>query len=148
MPYLQFIHISGPHLYGQLRDAYRRAGTRVFLREFTADMPAVYRAADASVSRAGASTIAELSLIGIPAVLVPFPYAMDDHQRANAEAVAASGGAVVLDDRDIRRPGGFLAAVRTLCEDEKKRRVMAEGMRKALPSGASEAIAEDIRSLI
>jgi UDP-N-acetylglucosamine:LPS N-acetylglucosamine transferase len=63
------------------------------------DMAAFYQAADVVVGRAGASTVAEVAVVGVPAVLVPLPGAPGDHQTANAAALAAAGGAVVLPDR-------------------------------------------------
>jgi UDP-N-acetylglucosamine--N-acetylmuramyl-(pentapeptide) pyrophosphoryl-undecaprenol N-acetylglucosamine transferase len=64
-------------------------------------MVAVYLEADLAVCRAGATTIAELCIMGVPAILVPYPYAADDHQRRNAEAMQAAGGAVLILDREL-----------------------------------------------
>jgi UDP-N-acetylglucosamine--N-acetylmuramyl-(pentapeptide) pyrophosphoryl-undecaprenol N-acetylglucosamine transferase len=64
-------------------------------------MDRLYAAADLAVCRAGASTVFELAAVGLPAVLVPYPHATDDHQTANARAVAAVGGAVVVADAEL-----------------------------------------------
>jgi UDP-N-acetylglucosamine--N-acetylmuramyl-(pentapeptide) pyrophosphoryl-undecaprenol N-acetylglucosamine transferase len=64
-------------------------------------MTDAYAAADLVLARSGASTLGELAATARPAILIPYPYAADDHQRANAEAFAASGAAVVADDRDL-----------------------------------------------
>jgi UDP-N-acetylglucosamine--N-acetylmuramyl-(pentapeptide) pyrophosphoryl-undecaprenol N-acetylglucosamine transferase len=76
---------------------------------FEADMASLYAAADVMVCRAGASTVAELTVTGTPAVLVPLPGAPGDHQQANARALVAAGAAVVLRDEDCT--GERLAAV-------------------------------------
>jgi UDP-N-acetylglucosamine--N-acetylmuramyl-(pentapeptide) pyrophosphoryl-undecaprenol N-acetylglucosamine transferase len=68
----------------------------VEIAEFFADLPARIAAAHLVIGRAGASTVSELAVIGRPSVLVPFPHALDQDQAANAAALAASGGAVVV----------------------------------------------------
>lgn len=75
-----------------------------------ADMTQVWAVADVAVCRAGAATVAELSALGVPAVLVPLPSAPGDHQQANAEAVAAEGRAIVVADRDVES-AQFVAAI-------------------------------------
>jgi len=76
--------------------ACRDAGIGAELAPFFADMPARIAGAHLVIARAGASTIAELTTIGRPAILVPYPHATDDHQSANATAIAAAGGAIVM----------------------------------------------------
>jgi UDP-N-acetylglucosamine--N-acetylmuramyl-(pentapeptide) pyrophosphoryl-undecaprenol N-acetylglucosamine transferase len=69
--------------------------------EYEEDMVSFYGAADVAVQRAGANTVAELSLAGVPAVLVPLPGAPGDHQGANARSMASAGGAVVIPDEQL-----------------------------------------------
>jgi UDP-N-acetylglucosamine--N-acetylmuramyl-(pentapeptide) pyrophosphoryl-undecaprenol N-acetylglucosamine transferase len=73
-------------------------------------MPLLYEAVDVMVCRAGAITVAELAVAGVPAVLVPLPGAPGDHQTANAEALVAAGAAVLVPDRecDVGRLGEIL----------------------------------------
>jgi UDP-N-acetylglucosamine--N-acetylmuramyl-(pentapeptide) pyrophosphoryl-undecaprenol N-acetylglucosamine transferase len=68
---------------------------------FIEDMAAAYAWADLVVCRAGALTVAELQAAGLPAVFVPFPAAVDDHQTANAEPMGAAGAAIILQERDL-----------------------------------------------
>jgi UDP-N-acetylglucosamine--N-acetylmuramyl-(pentapeptide) pyrophosphoryl-undecaprenol N-acetylglucosamine transferase len=80
-----------------VRAAYRAAGvTDAQVSPFIDDMAAAYRDADLVVCRAGATSIAELTVCGRPAILVPFPGATDDHQTANAKALEATGAAIHL----------------------------------------------------
>lgn len=69
--------------------------------EFIDDMAAAYSACDLLICRAGASTIAEVLVLGIPALYIPFPLAADDHQRANALSVVEAGAGVMIDDQEI-----------------------------------------------
>jgi UDP-N-acetylglucosamine--N-acetylmuramyl-(pentapeptide) pyrophosphoryl-undecaprenol N-acetylglucosamine transferase len=81
--------------------AYAAAGIAAEISAFFDDVPARLAAAHLVVARAGASSVAELAVVGRPALLVPLPGAIDDHQRANAAAMSAVGGAVLLDERDL-----------------------------------------------
>jgi len=80
---------------GPVGAAYASARVEAELAMFFDDMPRRMAAAQLVISRAGASTVAELAAIGRPAILVPYPHAMDDHQSANAKALAAAGGAIL-----------------------------------------------------
>jgi UDP-N-acetylglucosamine--N-acetylmuramyl-(pentapeptide) pyrophosphoryl-undecaprenol N-acetylglucosamine transferase len=80
----------------------RATGALVYQRvPYEEDMAGLYAAADVAVQRAGANTVAELALAGVPSVLVPLPGAPGDHQGANARAMASAGGAVVVPDEQL-----------------------------------------------
>jgi UDP-N-acetylglucosamine--N-acetylmuramyl-(pentapeptide) pyrophosphoryl-undecaprenol N-acetylglucosamine transferase len=74
---------------------------RYVLFAYLDDMAPAYAAADIALTRSGASTIAELAITGVPAILVPYPYAAQDHQRKNAQLFAQAGAAVMLDDAGL-----------------------------------------------
>jgi len=76
----------------RVREAYAKVGTEAELNTFFADLPARIAAAHLIIGRAGASTVAELTTIGRPAILVPYPFAADDHQAGNAHAIDEAGG--------------------------------------------------------
>ena len=80
----------------RVRDAYARLGVEAEVAPFFTDLPARIAAAHLVVSRSGASTVAELAVIGRPAILVPLPHALDQDQLANANVLAQAGGAIVL----------------------------------------------------
>jgi UDP-N-acetylglucosamine--N-acetylmuramyl-(pentapeptide) pyrophosphoryl-undecaprenol N-acetylglucosamine transferase len=107
---------------------------------FMEDMPARLAAADLVVCRAGASTLAELAAAGRPAILIPYPYAADDHQRHNAEFVRSSGAAVVIADDEL--DGGRLAKhIEELAADPERRRSMGRAARGlAKPNAAGEIV--------
>jgi UDP-N-acetylglucosamine--N-acetylmuramyl-(pentapeptide) pyrophosphoryl-undecaprenol N-acetylglucosamine transferase len=93
------VHQSGAADFEATRERYRNLGLPATVVPFAADMAGLLRGSHLAVSRAGGTTLAELAAAGVPAVLVPYPHAADDHQRINAEAFAAEGGCVVLDER-------------------------------------------------
>ncbi len=98
---LRIIHQTGPADCTAVRERYARLGIAADVREFIDDMGAAYAAADLVVCRAGATTVAELTALGKPAILVPYPFAADDHQRANASVLAERGAALLALDRDL-----------------------------------------------
>lgn len=103
---LQILHAAGSALHGEAAAAWEAAraagpGPRVRCVDFIDDMGAAYAAADIVVCRAGATTIAELTALGRPSVLVPYPHATRDHQMHNARALALVGGAQVIEDGDL-----------------------------------------------
>jgi undecaprenyldiphospho-muramoylpentapeptide beta-N-acetylglucosaminyltransferase len=105
--------------------------------EFEDHMPLFYRASDVVVCRAGANTVAELAVVGVPAVLVPLPGAPGDHQSANARALAATGAAVIVGDGECT--GERLAAeLEPLLTDDVRRAAMAEA---AASLGRPDALA-------
>jgi UDP-N-acetylglucosamine--N-acetylmuramyl-(pentapeptide) pyrophosphoryl-undecaprenol N-acetylglucosamine transferase len=109
-------------------------------------MNEAYGAADAAVARCGAITLAELSAVGLPAILVPFPYAAEGHQEANARVVEKAGAAMVVLDRDFG-PGLLIRAITEL-EDPRRREAMAVAAKRMAGPGAADAIAKDILNIL
>lgn len=94
---LEIFHQTGEADRDRVATAYAGSGVRAEVAAFEPEMPRRYRWADVALCRAGALTVAELCLAALPSVLVPYPHAADDHQRANARALARAGAARVLD---------------------------------------------------
>ena len=109
IPDLQLVHQTGPHDRERLQDHYANLGLTAEVREFIDDMGWAYHQADLVVCRAGATTVAELTMLGKAAILVPYPYAADDHQRANAQVLAEREAAELLLDQEAT--GERLAAI-------------------------------------
>ncbi|MCA1978047.1 MAG: undecaprenyldiphospho-muramoylpentapeptide beta-N-acetylglucosaminyltransferase [Thiobacillus sp.] len=95
------VHQSGRQHVDALRANYAAAGVEADVRDYIEDMAAEYRACDFAICRAGAMTIAELACAGVPAVLVPFPFAVDDHQTSNAEFLSRAGAAWLMPQKDL-----------------------------------------------
>lgn len=97
----QVVHQSGRQHLDALRANYAAAGVEAEVRDYIEDMAAAYRDCDFAICRAGAMTVAELACAGVPAVLVPFPFAVDDHQTGNAEFLSAAGAAWLMQQKDL-----------------------------------------------
>jgi UDP-N-acetylglucosamine--N-acetylmuramyl-(pentapeptide) pyrophosphoryl-undecaprenol N-acetylglucosamine transferase len=91
-------HQTGESALLATRAAYATLGLTARVDAFIDDMPAAYRWADAAVCRSGAMTVAELAAAGLPALLVPFPHAVDDHQTANGRFMVEAGAALMIED--------------------------------------------------
>jgi UDP-N-acetylglucosamine--N-acetylmuramyl-(pentapeptide) pyrophosphoryl-undecaprenol N-acetylglucosamine transferase len=109
---------------------------------FIDDMGSAYAAADVIVSRAGASTLAELALLKKPSILVPYPYAAEDHQMMNARAVEKQGGAVVVPDADVGHR--LLQEIRKLQDDPGLRERMGHAVHALAHPDAADTIAQKI----
>lgn len=113
---------------------------------FISDMGIAYRAADIIVSRAGASTISELQLLGKPAILVPSPNVAEDHQRKNAQALADKNAAVMILDADCRNR--LADEVVALLSNEDQRNQMSENVLKMALRDADEKIVDTIYKIL
>jgi UDP-N-acetylglucosamine--N-acetylmuramyl-(pentapeptide) pyrophosphoryl-undecaprenol N-acetylglucosamine transferase len=95
------VHQSGRQHLDRLRANYAAAGVDAEVRDYIENMAAAYQACDFAICRAGAMTVAELACAGVPAVLVPFPFAVDDHQTGNAEFLSEAGAAWLIQQKDL-----------------------------------------------
>ena len=120
---LSFVHQTGKADVETVREAYKSRGFRAQVSEFIEDMSAAYAGAELVVCRAGATTLAELTVCKKASILVPFPYATDNHQEVNALSLVNVGAAVML--RESELTGEKLAAqIRELKENPERRRQM------------------------
>lgn len=110
---------------------------------FCSDMPAAYAAADGVIARSGASTLTELSLIGKATLLIPFPFAADDHQTHNARVFAKAGAAILYQQSELTTEKVHDFVHNTVMQPE-KRNAMEDAMRRLSRPDAAEAIARVI----
>lgn len=101
IPELLIIHQLGERDYNDAQAAYLHAGVAAEVYPFIEDMPEAFSRADLLVCRSGASTVAEVTAAGKPAIFVPFPRAADDHQTRNAEALARAGAALLIPEKEL-----------------------------------------------
>ena len=129
----QIVHQSGDANLEATRQAYDQLDMQVSVVPFVDDLARLLVGADLVICRAGGTTLAELAAAGVPAILVPYPYAADDHQRRNAEAFAAAGGAIVLEQGglDVRLRLQLARLIADLIGAPARRLEMAASMRRS-----------------
>jgi UDP-N-acetylglucosamine--N-acetylmuramyl-(pentapeptide) pyrophosphoryl-undecaprenol N-acetylglucosamine transferase len=140
------LHQTGEKDCETLASRYREAGIAAEVRAFIDDMASAYRGAALVVARAGASTLAELTLGGLPSILIPLPTAADDHQTVNARELENAGAARALAQRDTA-PAVLAAAVRTLFVDVGARGRMAAAASRLAKPRAHADIADRLELL-
>jgi UDP-N-acetylglucosamine--N-acetylmuramyl-(pentapeptide) pyrophosphoryl-undecaprenol N-acetylglucosamine transferase len=127
--------------------AYEKSKVPAEVNSFFSNMASVYQRADLAVCRAGATTVAELSALAIPAIFIPYPHAADDHQRLNAKNLCDAGAAEMVLERDLN--GDFLAQkIIRLVENREMLQKMAKNAESLGLPDAAERIVEDCRRLI
>ena len=143
---IEIWHQTGQADYEQIRVAYREAkAEHVRVEPFIADMQRAYAWADLALCRAGGSSMAELTAAGLPAVLVPYPFAAQDHQRHNARFLEGEGGAVVLEQDRFYGKGGnpaeLMETLTALLNDSQRLRLMAaRSLAAAKPYAARDLV--------
>jgi UDP-N-acetylglucosamine--N-acetylmuramyl-(pentapeptide) pyrophosphoryl-undecaprenol N-acetylglucosamine transferase len=142
----RLVHQTGAADRDDLVRRYAEAGVDAEVCAFIDDMGAAYRRAALVIARAGASTLAELTLIGKPAILIPLPTAADDHQTVNARELADAGAALVLPQRQTS-PAQLAETMRTLLDDAAARARMSAAARTLGRPTAHADIADALESL-
>jgi UDP-N-acetylglucosamine--N-acetylmuramyl-(pentapeptide) pyrophosphoryl-undecaprenol N-acetylglucosamine transferase len=140
---LQIIHLTGPQDYEHVRRTYAAQGQRAAVFAFLAEMDLALGAATAALTRAGASTLAELAAQRLPAVLVPYPHAADDHQFHNAQSLERDGAARLLEEKRAE-PLALVKLLTEIVSEGPIRRRMQDGLRRWHKAGAADAIARRI----
>ena len=135
---VQIVHQSGPAGFEELRDAFAQSGLDGEVVPFISDMPAAFRKADLIVCRSGAGAVSEVAAAGKPSILVPFPFATNDHQTHNAQALERGGAARMVRDADMS--GEKLWALATGMAE--KLTEMGEAARKFAHPGAATRAAD------
>lgn len=146
----RIVHQTGPGDFDRNRqryDAMAGAGGRVDVRPYIEDMPVELGRASLVVGRAGALTLAELAIVGCPAILIPLPTATDDHQTRNARALERAGAAVVLPQPQASAEG-LAELVSALMSDGARRSQMAAAMAALGRPGAARTIVDQLEQMV
>lgn len=157
---LQFLHLTGANDVSRVRVEYSRLGIAAVVHDFCSAMEVAMDAATVALSRAGASSLAELAAMRLPAVLIPYPAAVDNHQLSNARALERFGGAKLIEQSTATREKLTLMLVELLESESLRQRMGAalgrwhhpdaprligdailESVRRCLPSGARSVTA-------
>lgn len=138
---LQVLHQCGRDRVAQVREAYAQAGLdKVEVVEFIDAMHQAYSEADVVICRAGALTVAELALVGTPAIFVPLPQAVDDHQTANARALVDVEAGYLLPQAQLLQLQPLLRLLQPLLADADKRAVMRANAARVARADATAAV--------
>ena len=138
---VQVIWQCGKLYYEQYKKYNEREGVQV--HAFLNRMDLAYAAADFIVSRAGASSVSELCIVGKPTIFIPSPNVAEDHQTKNAKAIVDKHGAILLKERELRT---FPIVVETLLKDKGKQESLSENIKMlALPNATNDIVNQVIK---
>ena len=140
---ISVLHQAGRDAVDGVRSAYADAGVDAEVTPFIDDMVSAYRAADVVVCRAGATSCAEVTALGVPAILVPFPQAADDHQTMNAMDLVRQDAAAILHQKDMT-PIAMADAIVAIIGDRDRRSKLAAAARAAGRLSAAAVIADAV----
>ena len=143
---LQIIHLTGPQEFNTVQDAYRAFPHRSHVAPFCQRMEYAYALATLCISRAGASSLTELSAFGLPTILIPYPHAAEDHQTKNAEVFTRAHAALMVQERDLST-GRLLNMIQDLLNHEEARRNLQTNMRNLSPANSAELVCAAIEDL-
>jgi UDP-N-acetylglucosamine--N-acetylmuramyl-(pentapeptide) pyrophosphoryl-undecaprenol N-acetylglucosamine transferase len=146
----QIIHQTGEQNAAGTGHLYRKLGIRATVAPFIENVSQVLRASHLAISRAGGTTLAELAASGLPAILLPYPQAVDDHQRKNADVFAAAGATQTLDEREIdgRLDNHLASAIVDLATAHPLRVRMAHAMSRLARLDATRQVVSAIGTLV
>ena len=135
---IRILHQTGAAGFDEIRDAFAKSGIEGEVVPFIADMPAAFADADLVICRSGAGAVSELAAAGKPSILVPFPYAADNHQTRNAQAMERGGASRLVRDADLTGEKLFETVSRIIAELDS----MGEAARQFAKPGAAARAAD------
>ena len=142
----QIIWQTGTPSFEKAKEAVKGYESQVKVFEFIKEMDYAYAAADVMISRAGASSIAELAIVGKPVVFVPFPFASEDHQTHNAMALVEKNAALIVKDSDVKT--ALLLKIKLLMNDNKQCSSISENLKPLAIRDADTQIANKLLEII
>ena len=150
-PELLHVHATGANGYESFMEAFRAAGLDQYPNlvpmEYIYDMPVRLSAADLVINRAGAMTLSELAALGKPAILIPSPNVVDNHQYKNAKVLADAGAAVLIEEKDLT--DGLLArTVDEILSDKEKQRTLSGNFRTFAVENTNEILYHELKALV
>ena len=137
----RIIHQTGENDFDMVREAYKQHGIVAQVSPFIVDMVAAYATSDLIICRAGATSLAEITAAGRASILIPFPWAANDHQTLNAQAMVEAGAALMIKESDLM-PENLFSMVEALLTDEQKLKTMEAQSRKLGRLDAAARIAD------
>ena len=143
--HIKIVHMSGSIDQYDLIVAYSKAGIKAKVMRFVEDMGRELRDADLVISRAGAGAVFKMAAAAKPSILIPFPFAADDHQRVNAEYLSGQGAALVFDEKAIGAKQLAETIIDLYSHPEKLKEMSEKAKSVARPNAAKEIVDEILR---
>jgi UDP-N-acetylglucosamine--N-acetylmuramyl-(pentapeptide) pyrophosphoryl-undecaprenol N-acetylglucosamine transferase len=112
----------------------------IYISPFVEDVGLAYRACDIAISRSGSGVMAELALLGVPSILIPYPYAAADHQNKNADVFARSGASVKISNKDATAAVVAPMILDILSSEQKLSQMRKKSLSEAFPNSARDII--------
>jgi UDP-N-acetylglucosamine--N-acetylmuramyl-(pentapeptide) pyrophosphoryl-undecaprenol N-acetylglucosamine transferase len=134
---VKIIHQTGEHDMEMVRQAYRQYGLEARVSPFIVDMVSAYTASDLIICRAGATSLSEITVAGKASILIPFPFAANDHQTLNARAMAEAGAAAMIRESELTAEGLFSLVENLLGDDQKLRDMEVKSKKLGRPAAAA-----------
>ncbi len=144
--HFKVIHQTGTADEKMVKDHYEEIGLSATVAPFFDDMAALYKQADVVISRAGATSIAEMAVLKLPMILIPFPYAADNHQQKNGDYLVKGGAAKMFIEKDLTEEL-LVEEITNLLGSEEKRKKMSAAAGKLARPNATEAIVSECEKL-
>lgn len=138
---INVIHQTGERMQPEVEEAYRKRGVKATVAAFFTKMDEVYGQADLLISRAGATTLSEMAVLGKPAILIPYPYAADNHQEKNGHYYVSGGGAIQYRQKNLTPEKLGETLLQLIKSDAKLSKMGAAMKRLAFPDAAERIVA-------
>lgn len=145
--YLQIVHCTGDNDFEYVKSIYEQNKISAYVCPFLSKVEFAYSLADIVVSRAGAGTISEITAVGLPAILIPYPFAADNHQYYNAQELSKEGAAYLIEQKDISVNVIVQLIKELLTENEKREQMKTKSRGMGKPEAAG-TIFKRIKNLI
>lgn len=142
---IQILHIAGPGDFERIRSENPKRRPGYHLIGFCDQMPSAYALAHLVIARSGASTLTEISLAGLPSLLVPYPHAADDHQTANAQVFSTAGAATLIQEKDLT-PESLAQQLTSLLTNPTTLKTMSEAAQSLAIPDAAHRVTQEITS--
>ena len=143
---IQWLHLTGTEDEPKIRQAYIQAGKKAQVYAFYHEMERLYAAADLVIARAGAASLAKIAQWALPSILIPFPFAADQHQAANAAAFVMEKAAIMYEETNCH-PEQLAKEIQVILKDKNHRKSMANAAQKICKEDAHQKLAGLIERL-
>jgi UDP-N-acetylglucosamine--N-acetylmuramyl-(pentapeptide) pyrophosphoryl-undecaprenol N-acetylglucosamine transferase len=145
-PKIQWIHLTGSQDEAMVRESYAKANLTAKVFPFYSEMERLYAAADLAIARSGAASLAEIVQWSLPSILIPFPFAADRHQTANAKILVDAGAALLREESDCT-PDILMDEIGDILNNETRRKKMVDATRQMRCEDSHKKLADVVEKL-